>query len=107
MLVRDFKISPAASAGIAKWRDEWNRRMSDPAAAVWIGWGVSLDQTKKSFPGPIVSFYGESQKKLVDEHAVLISGEKIIFFVTDETSKQLEGKVLDFDDAHGFTLRVP
>ena len=105
-MVDNISISPAAREEIARWRLKWNRHTGDPAVVVSLDWGGSPQSFGKRIAGPVIGFYGESQRGEIEPHVVVISDERIVF-MRSATIEKFEGTTLDFDAARGFFLKDP
>ena len=101
---KNFTITDDARSEIAKLRIEWNRKTSDPAIALWIGWGLYDGKDDQKFETLVISFVGESQAQQTLPHLLNISGEKVLLFTTDQFLAQFENKRLDYHKDKGLHL---
>lgn len=107
VLPANFTISDNAKIAIEDIRRDWNARFDDPAAVVWVAWGLFRPHAGEPFEDVVVSFYAQSQVAQNADGIQTVSGVDLVFFTIPEYHHHFEGKVLDFEAGKWFFLRDP
>jgi len=105
ILRANFTISSVAKDAIERLRVDFDAESSDPAAVLWVAWGISVPPTGPRPENVMISFYPRSMLAEVSFGIQEVSGVKLIFFTTEEYLDRFEEKVLDYSDSEGFFMR--
>lgn len=101
----NFTIAAAAKLAIEKLRRDYDAQFLDPAAVLWIGWGIA--DTRPRLENVVIGFYPESMLPEIADGIQEVSGVKFVFFTTSQYHPRFAGKVLDHSAGRGFFLRNP
>jgi len=102
----NFTVSEAAKRAAEKIRADYDAKWPDnPAAVLFVGWGITMSGTERRSENVIVGYYQQSDLAAVAHGIQEASGVKLVFFVADEFHAKFEAKVLDYARDRGFFLR--